>query len=226
MSQLALPLGITAAQSFDTFHVSAENSVALAAVQALVFGRSDELQVMLWGEAGVGKTHLLTAACHAASQGGARVAYLPGDDLNDPDALLGLERVQLLCLDDIQQLASDNEETLFHTINRCRETRTRLLISSDVDIENLSFELADLVTRLHWGPRFQLSALHDNALHDALEQLLMSRDLTWSDDVVPYILKRYPRDIASLRRCVMQLDQASFEAQRRITIPFLKTVLE
>jgi len=225
MRQLALPISLTAEQTFDAFHVTVENSVAVAAIQSIVQGRSDESQVLLWGDQGAGKTHLLNAACHAASDIGWRIAYLQGENLNDAEALLGVERCDLVCLDDVQQLQTEAEESLFHAINRCREANTRLLISCNTALEGLTFELADLVTRLHWGPNFQILALEDGALHDALEQLLMARELTWNDDVVPYMLKRYPRDIAQLRRCVMQLDQASLQAQRRITIPFLKTVL-
>lgn len=225
MQQLALPIRLTAEQTFDAYHVSVENSVAVAAVQAMVQGRSDETQILLWGESGSGKTHLLNAACHAASDIGWRIAYLPGSDLNDIDALLGVERCDLLCLDDVQQLNADAEEALFHAINRCREARTRLLISANAEPDNLPCQLADLTTRLQWGLNFQILALQDAALHDALEQLLMARELTWTDDVVAYMLKRYPRDIAQLRRCVMKLDEASLQAQRRITIPFLKSVL-
>ena len=225
MQQLALPIRLTAEQTFDAFHVSAENSVVVAAVQAMVQGRSDETQILLRGESGSGKTHLLNAACHAASDIGWRIAYLPGENLNHADALLGVERCDLVCLDDVQRLHTDTEEALFHAMNRCREANTRLLISCNAEAENLPIELADLVTRLHWGPTFQILGLEDASLHDALEQLFLARELTWNDDVVPYMLKRYPRDIAQLRRCVMKLDEASLQAQRRITIPFLKTVL-
>jgi len=225
MTQLALPLGLIAEQSFDTFHVSGDNAIVVAAVQSMVQGRSDEVQIFLWGEAGVGKTHLLMAACHAAAEIGWQVAYVPGEHVNQDDALLGLETTDLLCVDDLHTLSSSAEDALFHAINRCRQTQTRLLLGSQVDVSNLPVKLSDLATRLHWGPSFPLHALQDADLHTALEQLLMSRDLTWTDDVVPYILNRYARDIASLRRYVTQLDQASLEAQRRITIPFLKTVL-
>ena len=139
--------------------------------------------------------------------------------------MLGVELCDLVCLDDVHRLNTDAEEALFHALNRCRAVNTRLLIACNVKLESLAIELADLLTRLHWGPNFQLLALKDAALHDALEQLLMARDLTWNDDVVPFMLRRYPRDIAQLRRCVMKLDEASLQAKRRITIPFLKTVL-
>lgn len=225
MLQLALSLGMSAEQTFDAFHVSAENSVAVAAIQAMVQGRSDESQILLWGESGAGKTHILTAACHAASEIGSRVSYLAGDNLNDIDALLGVEASDLLCLDDVQCLTNESQEALFHAMNRCRESQTRLLIAINAHLDDLPFTLADLVTRLHWGPDFHIQPLHDDALHAALEQLLMARDLTWNDDVVPYMLKRYPRDITQLRRSVMKLDEASLQAKRRITIPFLKTIL-
>jgi len=148
MSQLALPLGLTAEQTFDSYHVSADNSVTIATLQAMVQGRSDESQIVLWGEAGVGKTHLLTASCHAASAIGWRVAYLPGEHINDADALLGVEQADLFCLDDVQKLIESSEEALFHALNRCRDANTRLLISSDTDVTELDCGLAGLRTRL------------------------------------------------------------------------------
>jgi len=253
MRQMALPLGIHAEQTFDSFHVSSDNAMAVASVQALVQGRGDDSQLFLWGEEGVGKSHLLTAACHAAGDNGLRVAYLPGEHLNDVDALLGVEACDILCLDDVHEISSPTvndvqqgsdikadantkirtgantntsaEERLFHAMNRCRESGTRVLISANVAIEDLSIELADLKTRLQWGPAFQVGVLQDEAMYNALEQLLMARDLDWNDDVVPYMLKRFPRDVGALRRFVMKLDEASMQAKRRITIPFLKTVL-
>ena len=236
---MALALGIHAEQTFDSYHVSGDNAIAVSSVQALVQGRSDDSQLFLWGEKGVGKSHLLTAACHAASENGLRVAYLPGEYLNDADALLGIETCDILCLDDVHRISSQRdkdintntstntsaEESLFHAMNRCRESGTRVLISASVDLDDLSIELADLKTRLQWGPAFQLGALQDEAMYNALEQLLMARDLDWNDDVVPYMLKRFPRDVGALRRAVMKLDEASRQAKRRITIPFLKTVL-
>ncbi len=225
MWQLALPLGIQAEQTFDAFHVSGDNSIAVASVQALVQGRSDETQIFVWGGDAVGKSHLLTAACHAASELGQRIAYLAGEHLNESDALLGVESCDLLCLDDVQQINGDSEEALFHAMNRCRESGTRVLISANAEIDDINIELADLKTRLQWGPSFQILALHDEALHHALEQLLMARDLEWAEDVVPYMLKRFPRDVGALRRTVLKLDEASMQAKRRVTIPLLKTVL-
>jgi len=206
MWQMALPLGIQAEQTFDTFHVSVDNAIAVASVQSLVQGRNSETQLVLWGEEGT-------------------VAYLPGKHLNDADALLGIENCDLFCVDDVHEISANTEESLFHALNRCRESGTRVLISANAELEALPIELADLKTRLQWGPVFQLAPLRDEALHNALEQLLMARDLTWSEDVVPYMLKRFPRDVGALRHSVMKLDEASMQAKRRITIPFLKTVL-
>jgi DnaA family protein len=73
---------------------------------------------------------------------------------------------------------------------------------------------------------FQLHALGEDGLQNALRQEIEQRSLRASDDVVAYILRRYPRRMSVLKRVVDSLDKASLSEQRRITIPFVKRVFD
>ncbi|MCZ7167078.1 DnaA ATPase domain-containing protein, partial [Salmonella enterica] len=83
------------------------------------------------GKDGVGRTHLLQAACLRFEQMGEPAVYLPLAELLDRGIgiLDNLEQYELVCLDDLQAVAgrADWEEALFHLFNRLRDSGRRLL---------------------------------------------------------------------------------------------------
>lgn len=220
--QLTLSLGINPSSSFDSFVAGEANADAFAAMQGLCAGELHETQILLWGEKSVGKTHLLSAACQDFSSRGYQVSYLTGDLANYDDALVGIERGDLFCLDDLHLLQPAAEENLFHCINRCRDSHTRLFFASEVPIDKLGFGLPDLLTRLSWGPVFHLHVLDDDELSSAFALMLKLRGLEVGDDVIEYVVRRYPREITALKQLVERLDQASMTEKRRVTIPLIK----
>lgn len=224
--QLTLPLGIVPSSSFDSYVSGKANAEACAAVQALCAGVLDEKQLLLWGDKSVGKTHLLSAACQDFASRGYQVAYLSGELANYDDALQGMEAVDLFCLDDLHLLQPAAEVNLFHCINRCRDAQTRLVFASQPSVDAIGFGLADLVTRLSWGPVFQLQTLDDDELSAAFALMLKLRGLDVGADVIEYVVRRFPREMTSLKQLVEQLDQASMSEQRRITIPLIKRLGE
>jgi len=223
--QLTLPLDTAPAASFDTFTVAESNRVVVASIHAFAKGSVDDQQIYVWGDAGSGKSHLLSAACLRVNELGYRVAYLPGELANQPQATHGLEQCDFVCIDDLQRLDHAAEEDLFHCINRCRDAQTRLLFAADRQPDSLGLHLADLATRLSWGAMFYLDVLADKDLGKALRHELEIRALDVSEEVVGFLLRRYPRDMRALKQVVDRLDVASMREQHRITIPLIKRVL-
>ena len=222
--QLTLSLDTAPAVSFNSFHVDDNNLIARDALQAFVRGELHDVQMFLWGEAGTGKTHLLTAACDAFSRQGYRIAYFPGEMINISGSLEGMEHVDLLCIDDLQRIDHASEVDLFHLINRCRAAGTQLVIAADRPADDLNLELRDLHTRLGWGLVFHLKPLTEAGLRDAFRKEIEQRSLHASDEVIAYVLKRFPRKMNILKQVVDTLDEVSLMEQRRITIPFIKGI--
>ena len=77
--------------------------------------------------------------------------------------LQGLECQQLVCLDDLQLCAGDDEWELavFSLINHCRTSGCKLLISCNNAPAEVGFELPDLLSRLGWGAVVQLQDLDE-----------------------------------------------------------------
>jgi len=224
--QLTLSLDTAPATSFDSFHVDDQNVITRDAVSSFARGELDDIQLYLWGESGTGKSHLLTAACDIYTRQGYRIAYLPGEMVNYSGSLQGMEYVDLLCIDDLQRLDHAAEVDLFHLINRCRAADTRLILSADRSVEELGIALPDLQTRLAWGLVFQLRPLGEQGLREAFRKEIELRSLQASDEVLGYVLRRFPRRMNILKEMVDTLDKISLLEQRRITIPFIKTVFD
>ncbi len=224
--QIPLPLATVPSTSFDTFYVASENLQAVAAMQAFAAGDLTESQIFVWGDAACGKTHLLSATCNLVAEVGYRVAYLPAKYIEKDGALEGLEHCDLVCFDDVDEISEVAEVELFHCINRCRAQSARLLFAASSQPQSLSLGLPDLLTRLAWGPVFQLQSVPDDQLQAALMHQLATRSLNVSTDVAVYLLNRIPRNITSLKKIVDLLDHASLKEQRRVTVPLIKQLID
>jgi DnaA family protein len=226
--QLALGVGLRDDATFETFRPG-PNEIAVAMIRSLASGGAEQ-QVFLWGPAGSGRSHLLQAACQHASQGGRRITYLPLSELARLDSALleGLEALDLVAVDDVDAVAGQRpwEHGLFDLINRLRAGRTRLAVTAGSPPAAVGFSLPDLTSRLGWGPVFQLHALAEPDRRAVLEEAAERRGLSLSSDAVGFLMTRCRRDLASLLATLDRLDQASLAAQRRLTIPFIREVLE
>lgn len=225
-----LPLGVSLrdAATLDNFFVAGEGLVLAALREMAVL--SGERFVYLWGAPGSGKSHLAQALCHAAAADGHGAALLPLESLRGMQAAMldGLEAMPVVCIDDIDAVAGDAawEQALFHLYNRLRERGGYLLVTASSGPRELPLELADLRSRLAHGLVFQLPPLDDAGKAAALQQRARVRGIELPDEVIAYLLKRCPRDMNSLFELLERLDQRSLAAKRRVTVPFVRELLE
>ncbi|GLQ92267.1 DnaA regulatory inactivator Hda [Dyella acidisoli] len=223
-----LPLGLRwpRRQRFEHFHAGA-NAAALAAVQALAT-QPGAPWVYLSGATGGGKSHLLMAACQAAHEAGHTVQYLPMKNLHEHVmALRGVAGSQFIALDDIDVLAGEREaeHALFDLYNRARAEGTALIFTAQVVPAQLNLSLPDLRSRLGACTQFTLKPLEDGERREVLRRQAALRGIELDDTVLDWLFARYARDLGALLDLLDRLDQASLAAQRRITVPFLRTFL-
>ena len=227
-TQLTLSLSLSDEATFANFFVG-KNATLLNALQALLHGEIPERVIYLWGEQGVGRSHLLQACCHSAHEQGMTVAYIPLRDhlLLSPEVFDNLEQMDWVVLDNVDAVLNHRgwEEALFHLYNRMRDAGKNMLVSGGVAPAGLACLLPDLRTRLAWGLVFQVIGLSDEEKMQALQMRAHQRGLELSDEVAQFILRHHSRCTADLFAALTQLDQASMVAKRRLTIPFVKETL-
>lgn len=226
-AQLPLGVGLRDDATFANFLPSG-NAAAVAALQAQL-DDAGEAFIYLWGGEGSGRSHLLQAACHEASDRDKRALYLPLNDLGHfpPHMLEDVERLDLVVIDDIDQVIGRKrwEEALFHGFNRLRDAGKRLVIAAPAAPRQLRVTLPDLASRLTWGVTFQIQRLDDDGRFEALKLRAKVRGMQLPDEVARYILHRGPRRLVELFDALERLDRASLSAQRKLTIPFVKQAL-
>jgi len=230
MNNPQLPLGLALRDSarFDSFFPG-QNREAVASLQAAARGEGESL-VYIAAPAGRGKTHLLQAACHAAGECRRTAGYLPLGELRHAAAAAfeGLEQLELICLDDVDAIAGDPvwEHALFDLFNRLRDAGRTLLVTALLRPDEAGFALPDLVSRLGWGVSYMLRPMQEADILAALAYRARGRGLELPVETAQFMMRRFPRDLPTLFALFDTLDFASLVEQRRLTVPFVKSVLD
>lgn len=225
-AQLPLALRFPPDQRFDTFVAAPDG--AIAQLRALARGGAAG-GVYLAGATATGKSHLLLAACAEADAAGRRAAYLPlaaaAGRLRD--ALDAFEHADLVALDGLEAVAGnrDDEIALFDAHNRARDAGRSLLYAARATPDGLELVLPDLRSRLSQCARIALEPLDDAGRAEVLRLRAQRRGLQWDEAAIDWLLKRVDRDLVSLTALLDRLDRESLAAQRRLTVPFLRSVL-
>jgi DnaA family protein len=231
--QLSLNVHLNDDATFDNYFVAdgSSNFLAMQTIKSMVMHETADPFVYIWGAEGVGISHLLQAACHAASSQDQCSLYLPLEELAGfaaEELLDGLEQLDLLCLDGVQHVMGQPgwDHAMFHLYNRLRDQgRCKLLVSADCAPRDLGSGLPDLVSRMGWGIAFHLKALDDDDKKLAFKMRAQARGIELSDEVLTFIIHRASRDMVALFECLQHLDTLSLAEKRRVTIPFVKEAL-
>lgn len=226
--QLTLPIQQADDLTLDNFY--AENNRLLLDSLRRQLQQPQQQFFYLYGENGSGKSHLLKACCHERFDRGGSASFIPLKHAVhfSPDVLDNLENQGLVCIDDLQMIAGQAkwETALFDLYNRIKEQKhTTLILSADSSPRNLAISLNDLRSRLSWGEIHKLQPLDETKKLKVLQQRAYLRGLELPDEVGLFLLKRLERDTRSLFNTLQQLDEASLQAKRKLTIPFVKHCL-
>ncbi len=225
--QLPLQFEFRTNQTFNDFFVG-NNQEIISHLQNSVAGHG-ELQIFIWGQSGLGKTHLLQSCCQLAQSLNRSSFYLDlaSAHLPDADILTGLDSLDLVCLDNVEAIAgkSDWELAFFHFFNQHRDSEHTLIISADCLPNQIPVRLPDLKTRLNWGLTLKIQPLADNDRISALTIKARRMGFEISPQVGLFLLTHYGRDLSVLSLILEKLDKASLAAKRKLTIPFLKQIL-
>jgi DnaA family protein len=144
------------------------------------------------------------------------------------DLLSGCEELSWVCIDDVEHVIGDLlwERALFRLYTEFEDRSGKLVLSAGRAPTASRVALPDLSSRLNAAAILRLNELSDAERGTALQVRAARRGAELPDDTIAYLLKRLPRDMNSLCAFIDALDEASLVAQRRLTIPFVREMLE
>ncbi|MEM7377599.1 MAG: DnaA/Hda family protein [Pseudomonadota bacterium] len=227
--QLPLDLQVERAPRFENYWTAASDPV-VPVLRAHALGYPDaapaaarETVVFVWGTAGAGKSHLLHSSVHWARSHGRPACHVGPDEVVRGVCVDGLA---LLCVDDVDGFAGDleAERNLLDVFESLRASGAQLVVSADRPPAAVAFGLADLQSRLMWGPVLRIDPLSDEALRLHFRAHADRYGLHIPDDVVEYVARRCPRDAAYLEALAEALHRQSLAEKRRVSIPMVARV--
>lgn len=225
MQQLPLEIRLADHAVFSNF-LATGNELVIHELKA----RTLHPMLWIWGPSESGRSHLLQACIAEADDLGRRAAYLPLDRiLGLPAAALeGLGELDVVGLDDIDAIAGDAEfeRAVFALFEQLRQVGGRLVVSAAAAPGEIHFDLPDLASRLKSGGAYRVRPLDDAGRLEALQIRARFRGFDLPDETGRYLLNRTSRGPASLFKVLDTLDRAALVAQKRLTIPFVRSVLD
>ena len=225
--QLPLHFEFRANQTFDDFFPGS-NLEVINHLKKSIEGNGERL-IFLCGQSGQGKSHLLQACCHQAQIQQLSSFYFAFSAFELPDSVIlsGLDKLDIICFDNIQHIAGNPiwEQAFFNFFNLYHDQDHTLILSASCPPNEIAFQLPDLKTRLNWGLTLKIQPLCDEERITALIFKAGQMGFEISPQVGRFLLTHYDRDLSSLWVLLTKLDRASLAAKRKLTLPFLKQIL-
>ena len=213
--------------TFETFIVGKSNKFAYKASRVIAEAPGSYNPLFLYGESGVGKTHLMHAIGNYLIQNSdKKVLYITSDKFVDEytrifrysdknnfekiDAFKEKYRnIDVLMIDDIQFLstAPKGQEEFFNIFNELHNASKQIIIASDRPVDDLNSFENRLITRFNWGLTANITTpdydLRVSIIKNKLAFKEAANDIP--DEVVEYIANNFDSDIRKLEGAITRV---------------------
>ncbi|MBB4853969.1 chromosomal replication initiator protein [Mycobacteroides chelonae] len=212
---------LNARYTFESFVIGASNRFSHAAAVAVSEAPARAYNpLFIWGESGLGKTHLLHAAGNYAQRlfPGMRVKYVSTEEFTNDfinslrdDRRVAFKRsyrdIDVLLVDDIQFIEGKEgiQEEFFHTFNTLHNANKQIVISSDRPPKGLATLEDRLRTRFEWGLITDVQPPELETRIAILRKKAQMDRLDVPDDVLELIASRIERNIRELEGALIRV---------------------
>lgn len=214
--QLVLDLAHRQALGEEDFLVSRANAAAIELIDRWPDWPHPACVVV--GPQGSGKSHLANVWRWRSSAG-----LVTAQELGD-EAVAAVPDRGALVVEDIDRGIAD-EKALFHLLNRARESKLSVLLTSRCAPGDLALIVPDLRSRLRALPVAELSAPDEMLLKAVLVKLFCDRQLNVEPALIEYLSVRMERSMEAASRIVATIDRLALAMHRKVTRPLAAEAL-
>ena len=211
----------SSAFTFENFVVGPSNKLAFAAAKAVAASPAEHYNpLFIYGDSGLGKTHLIYAIAHEIRQSrpSSKIVYIKGDDfINEfietvrsgrgQDFRTKYREADLLLVDDIQFVAGKEEtqNEFFHTFNTLYEAGRQIVLTSDRPPQEMSKLDDRLRTRFEWGLLVDVQPPDLETRIAIIQNKAAQLGLVISQDIVNYIAEHVTANVRQLEGTVKKI---------------------
>lgn len=218
-TQSTLPLDLPARHSRASFVIAPCNATALALLDQPDWPQG---KLVLTGPEGAGKSHLLQIW---ASEQGAALVTGAALAVADVAALTGAGCV---AVDDAGSVAGSDaaQQVLFHLHNLLAAQGGRLLLAARAPVRDWGLGLPDLTSRLLAATHVRLPPPDDTLLAAVLTKLFADRQVRVPDTLIPFLVARMERSLATAQVLVARLDSEALARKKPISRALAADVMQ
>lgn len=214
--QLVFDLAHRQALGAEDFLVSRSNAVAVEMIDR--WPQWPHPASLVVGPQGSGKSHIANV-WRLRSGGGIVTAA----DLEDA-TVASLADGAAIVVEDLDRGIAD-EKALFHLLNRARESKLSVLLTSRVPPGEQEFRVPDLRSRLRALPLAEMQPPDETLLKAVLVKLFDDRQLSVEPQVIDYLNVRMERSMAAANQVVAAVDRLALATHRKVTRPLAAEAL-
>ena len=227
--QLNLDVKLDEAINLNNFIICPSTEIILKASRDFISGSDTTKTFFLWGKKGAGKNYLLHSINREFLEKKLHSAFISFDNslLDDPSVLEGLEELDVIFIESMEQFPSlkEWELALFNLINACLLKDCKIFISSQVTAKHMEINLVDLKSRLLAFPAFELPEINEDEKLKAMQEAASRKGWELEDNVLSYILTHTSRNLSDLMSLMNELDTFSLEKKKKVSIALVRELI-